>query len=331
MKTRIQVPTPAMRRNAGFSLVELMIALLIGLLIAAAGGTMFYSNKQAYATTETLGRIQENGRVAFELMARAIREAGGTPCGRNIPIVSTVSGPGGVFGWGNGIEAFEDMPEEFEVGNYVDETDVLLVQTGSTGNVSVSKQPAGKAARLFLTDSSGIVRGDILMVCDFKSAAIFMASIVDSNGIIHNQGVSIGGYSNDCKYLRFPRCATGSTADPKNTFPAGSPVAKFRSDIWYIGTNGRGGTSLYRKSQNGSPEELVEGVADMTLEFLVPGQSTYARPSANPDWGQVNAVRLTLALESTEGTLAGRNIEDVDGERYSRDLVHVVTLRNRMP
>ena len=65
MTAKTQRTGPA--RARGFSLIELMIALLIGLLVVSAAGSLFISNKRTYNATETLGRIQENGRVAFEL------------------------------------------------------------------------------------------------------------------------------------------------------------------------------------------------------------------------------------------------------------------------
>ena len=54
----------------GVSLIELMIALLLGLVVSAAAGGIFLANKRVYASTETLNRIQENTRVSFEIMAR---------------------------------------------------------------------------------------------------------------------------------------------------------------------------------------------------------------------------------------------------------------------
>ena len=35
-------------------------------------------------TTASINRIQENQRIAFEMLARDIREVGGNPCTRNI-------------------------------------------------------------------------------------------------------------------------------------------------------------------------------------------------------------------------------------------------------
>ena len=65
----------------GFSLIELMIALMLGLLVVGSASAIFISNRQTYRATEGLGRVQENGRMAFELLSRDLREAGSSPCG----------------------------------------------------------------------------------------------------------------------------------------------------------------------------------------------------------------------------------------------------------
>src|SRR5690606_24678346 len=81
-----------LQKAAGFTLIELMIALLLGLLVMGAAISIFLSNRQAYTATEGLGRVQENVRFAFELMARDIREAGANPCGKHVPLVNVISG-----------------------------------------------------------------------------------------------------------------------------------------------------------------------------------------------------------------------------------------------
>ena len=58
----------------GLSLIELMIAMMLGLLVVASASAIFLSNRQTYRATEGLGRVQESGRMAFELMARDLRE-----------------------------------------------------------------------------------------------------------------------------------------------------------------------------------------------------------------------------------------------------------------
>ena len=48
--------------NAGFSLVELMISLVLGLLVTAAAVGIFLSNQRTFRATESLARIQEDGQ-----------------------------------------------------------------------------------------------------------------------------------------------------------------------------------------------------------------------------------------------------------------------------
>jgi prepilin-type N-terminal cleavage/methylation domain-containing protein len=52
------------RRSAGFTLVELMVALVLGLIVTGAALAMFLTNQRVYNTTESLGRVQENVRTA---------------------------------------------------------------------------------------------------------------------------------------------------------------------------------------------------------------------------------------------------------------------------
>ena len=73
------------RKHRGFTLVELMVALVLGLIMTGALLSAFIANRNVYAATESLGRVQENARAAFELMARDVREAGGTPCNSQEP------------------------------------------------------------------------------------------------------------------------------------------------------------------------------------------------------------------------------------------------------
>ena len=60
----------------GLSLVELMIAMTIGLFLLAAIGSVFLSSKQTYRTGDNLSRMQENGRFAVDWLGKEIRVAG---------------------------------------------------------------------------------------------------------------------------------------------------------------------------------------------------------------------------------------------------------------
>src|SRR5690606_36044467 len=78
----------------GVSLIELMIAMLLGVVVVAAAGGLFLTNKRVYASTETLHRIQESTRSSFEIMSRDIREAGGRACGTSSTLVNMLNSNG---------------------------------------------------------------------------------------------------------------------------------------------------------------------------------------------------------------------------------------------
>ena len=64
------------RHQAGFSLVELMIAITLGLIVLLAVGSIFIGSRQTYRVQEDNARLQEAGRYALEVLGRSIRQAG---------------------------------------------------------------------------------------------------------------------------------------------------------------------------------------------------------------------------------------------------------------
>ncbi|WP_239287440.1 PilW family protein [Candidatus Nitrotoga sp. 1052] len=64
------------RHQAGFSLVELMIAITLGLIVLLAVGSIYIGSRQTYRVQEDNARIQEAGRYALEVLGRSIRQAG---------------------------------------------------------------------------------------------------------------------------------------------------------------------------------------------------------------------------------------------------------------
>lgn len=63
-------------KQRGFSMVELLVALVIGLFLLAGVLQAFVSSNHTYITNDSLARTQENGRFALEFVSRDIRNAG---------------------------------------------------------------------------------------------------------------------------------------------------------------------------------------------------------------------------------------------------------------
>ncbi|WP_295580411.1 PilW family protein [uncultured Lamprocystis sp.] len=60
----------------GLTLVEIMIALGLGLLLISAVGAVYLGSNQTYRAAQDGARIQEAGRYALDVIGRSLRQAG---------------------------------------------------------------------------------------------------------------------------------------------------------------------------------------------------------------------------------------------------------------
>jgi type IV pilus assembly protein PilW len=344
------------RRIAGLSLVELMISLVLGLLVVGGAITVFVSNSQTYRATESLGRIQESGRVAFELMARDLRESGGNACERDLPMRNVLNNPDDKWwsNWGaavtgyDGATAFPDAAFGTGEKDRIAGTEAIEIKSAVSNGVTVDDHQPVSAQFKVNTVNHGLNDGDIVMVCDFNHAAIFQitnASPGTNETVVHNTGTGSPGNSSKClsldglcddsesaavKTYAFGcfggQMAGGACVDPRN-WPAN--IAKLQAWRWYIGDNGRGGRSLYRtglRNQAGvldaTPIEVAENVNNLQVRYLADGANAYVAASAITDWTAVISVRLILEVVGEENIAS-------DGGRLVRRLQHTVALRNR--
>ncbi|MCT7317093.1 PilW family protein [Ralstonia sp. CHL-2022] len=97
------MPSAIYRRNRmrGFSLVELMVALVISLLVLVATVSFYLMTKSTYTTIDDSSNLEERGQFALGLIARALRQTAYTPTSAdggtlqpsiNDPDVASISG-----------------------------------------------------------------------------------------------------------------------------------------------------------------------------------------------------------------------------------------------
>src|ERR1035438_8009918 len=63
-------------RQGGFTMVELMIALLIGLFLLGGLFTMLQNNKKTFTIQSKLAQLQDTERMAMSIMTDVIQESG---------------------------------------------------------------------------------------------------------------------------------------------------------------------------------------------------------------------------------------------------------------
>ena len=77
--------------EAGFTLVEMMIALLMAAIVMGAVASSFNTQHKTYLAQDQVVEMQENARVAMELLTRDIRSAGYDPSGLGAGITTANS------------------------------------------------------------------------------------------------------------------------------------------------------------------------------------------------------------------------------------------------
>nr|WP_321269074.1 prepilin-type N-terminal cleavage/methylation domain-containing protein [uncultured Tolumonas sp.] len=65
-----------LNKDKGFSLIELMIAMVVGLFVAAIVATMYVNIVRANSTTIQLSRLNMDVQAALDVMARDVQRAG---------------------------------------------------------------------------------------------------------------------------------------------------------------------------------------------------------------------------------------------------------------
>jgi type IV pilus assembly protein PilW len=255
---------PARARMAGLSLIELMIAMVLGLIVMGAAFAVFMSNQSTFGANEGLNRMQENARVAFELMSRDIRAAGGSACS-NMSVVESA---------GAESVAFRDTPVTGDANSLtvVSGDDTAYRVLDSTAS-SVKLDPAQ-----FTNDATEAFRpGDMLLLCNARKTFLVTADTVTADTVTYS--ALPGDYD---------------PTDDEYAPPAAVVLARFRDVRWSVGANGRGGSSLWVSRSGGADEEVAEGISALQFEYLEAGGTTY---TAAPNWGNVVAVRINMTLQ----------------------------------
>src|SRR5699024_1448932 len=86
MNSRLPTPPSTERRTAGLTLVELLIAVLVGALILGVAFSLTMSNRRLFQSDRSRTEANQNLRVALDLIGADARIAGDLMDDRNLPL-----------------------------------------------------------------------------------------------------------------------------------------------------------------------------------------------------------------------------------------------------
>lgn len=330
-----------MSGQAGFSLIELMIAMLLGLMLTAGAIQVLLSTQQSYRLQENMSRVQENGRFAVELIARDLRMTGFSHCGalgalaihNNVKGAGNTADPAFEYSSEPVIRPATDVPA-------VDGSDSVFVRYMHESGLRVVDVNDGKGnpnnANIKVGGNAlGLKQDDVVTVTNCRESDTFRITNKPQETDDENQQVTLAHAAN----ANLAPKLKGSYAD-------GDRLLQAVSARWYVGDTGRvheDGSAiraLYREAGNG-PEAIVDDVETMRIHYGIDDTGNreadrYTRAAGVTDWSSVAAVRVSLMLQTADGNLADSDqtvifdnaIRHVTDRRVRRVFATTVALRN---
>lgn len=315
----------------GLSIIELMVALTIGLILLSALTRLFVTSRSTYTLEEGLARIQESGRFAVEFLSQDIRMAGFIGCAsasattisnhlNNAGAYGVNAGPSQYInghaytGSGTRPSALSDWTPAlpgtisgityFSAGDVEPNTDVVVIRRASETGVVLGSQMPNTSADIKIDSNPGdLAQFDIVMISDCTNADIFQitgpASLSGgSNNMTHNTGTGSPG---------------NATKPFSKSYLTDAQIMKLITRIYYVGRRSNSTSNppaLFRREldmgETGSirTDELVEGVETMRLSYGEDSDSNsipdiYREADSVVDWSKVKTVRLGLLVATT--------------------------------
>jgi len=305
----------------GFSLVELMIAITLGLVLLLGVTQVFLSSKTVYNSQSTMSRVQETGRLAVDFLARDVRMAGYMGCSSRAStekITNTLNNASAYkYNFGEGIRGYTQATLPANTFTHAPETntDIIVLRGVSSSGVTVSKN--NDSAQVFVTLTteennacsdgsnrvSGLCQGDILVVTDCAKARVFQATNVTKSG------TEVNLVHSNASYTPGNAISSWGGANADETFSTGSEVLKVSTTSYFIHKNTTTNVNGLWKSVDGVETEMLEGVENMYIlygvdtsadAYAVPSKYIPANQVTAAEWPKVVSVKIELLVSSVD-------------------------------
>ena len=309
-------------RMNGFTLVELMIALTLGLIVIAALVGVFVTSNRSYRQNEALASVQDNARFALDALSRDLAMAGYWGGVRPIDAgdqlrLSTSALAAGDCGSGTTVAlgtpivfrdhtlAVADAATDFSCLN--------VAQLQANSDLVLLRRVSGEPAmELTLTTTAGAMTNGRAYLKTNRSTGSLFAATTTGNIDTASDGVDAAAASSGCT----PSAPSAGDPTPVQVYAYTPQVYYVRN---FLRTAGDGLPVLCRRFLNPAlvMEEdcLAEGVESLQLEWGI-GSTAVERYVSTPtvaQLAQARTVRIHLLVRSTERNTQGSG----DAKRFT--------------
>ncbi len=347
--------TPGFYKISGLSIIELLIAMVLGLTLAAGVVQIYVGTSTTERDQDARLRMQENGRFALNFLGNEIRMAGYLGCQGSIQgssVNNTLSAPPATLQPETGIQGWEaDGTAPGEINNSANNVATIAStsaewSTGGAGfNIpNVQAVPNSDIVRLWggwgnsgpVTDidnsgpdpiiqaeaSIGISVDDFLIISDCEQADFVQACAV----------APTGGPATTVDITLSTACNPGNIGAAFVTSQDPAEVMRLEGALYYVGKRDNDAnnpptlmrSTLTATGTAGPAEELIEGVESMQLLYGVNVDQdvratvdAYLTADQVTNWDEVISVRVSLLLQSVnDGTVPAPQSYTFDGVTY---------------
>ncbi|HET8801859.1 MAG TPA: PilW family protein [Marinobacter sp.] len=310
--------------QTGLSLVELIIALALGVVLTLGVAQVFLGSSKTYRTSDAIAYLQENLRFSLSRISRDVRMAGNTGClvGEPTNHLDTTSAAynstlwdsgRAVVGWeapntglgdeieltgfsvsgGNWSNGTSDTAPVAITNNAIAGTDFVVLSGNERADVELDGNPSPPATTIGTSGNTGIDQGTIVVVV-----------LEDCSGGDRFQKTNS---ANSSSITRGNGGAPGNTnAANLNNFTDDASVYLYRSRGYFIGLGVNNEPALFRVAltpgESGTPVELVSGVESMQILYGIansePHADRYVDASSVTNWSDVVSVRVAMLMRS---------------------------------
>ena len=289
------------RQIAGLSLLELMLAVALGVTLTAAVVQLFAGSSRSHAALGGQARLQESARHALGFLARSARNAGYRGCASGDSVLANALHGGwedvAELDISRPVQGFEAVGDGVDAGDWQPGLTALPVRTSgavpafkSRNRINLRRlrpgsdivafrrvEPGVPLASPLQRDVDAVVvsadgrafrADDFVLVSTCEQAALFRVTTASTAGgrmtLARSDGQ--GAFANRAGHSLLPHgLPYGDGAGPQ-----GATVARIVSEVYFVArAAGRNADawSLWRKTSTRAPAELVAGVEGLQLLF----------------------------------------------------------------
>lgn len=285
-----------LKKEQAFTLIELMVAMGVGIFLLGAMTKVMLQNKDTARTQTNVEKIQDDARFGMELIAQDVRLAGFRGCVSSAPT-------GGYLNFKNAttsatyqgqvtaIQPFRGMGSSFSPALNPaisglspapnPQFDVITVRVSPNEPLILTTDLVAPTDVLKLSGNKDLTTGRYAVLSNCAAATLFRVNTVSGNNVTSDNPSGVG-------YL----------------FPIGSQLYLYDTITYYVGTvNAK--NYIYKQVNGQAPQQVIDNVDKFEILYGIDSdtdfnsnQYVHANAVTNPQ--QIISLRMGLVVRAND-------------------------------